>query len=273
MRIPIRLIVTTLLASIVGAYLLLMLGAFVVQRSIMYPAPRVAEVPQASRGTLIRLDGLDGRNVFAYHVPAHEQNPTLVVFHGNAEQLADQTSLAEDFAAAGLGTYAVEYPGYGLSSSSRTTEANVYADSEAALRHLEQKLGVPREKMVLFGWSLGTGVAIEMALRGFGARVVLLSAYTSMVELAATILPIVPTKWLILDRYDTLSKAPRIRQPTLLVHGSNDDVIPCAMSERVAARLPVARLSVVPHADHHNLLLVGGEELWQRIVRFAAARN
>lgn len=261
---------TTLLASVIGVYLLLMLAAFLLQRTMMYPAPRIAAVPETPEGTLIKLEGAHGRNVHAYYVPAREENPTVVVFHGNAEQLADLASLAIDFAADGLGSYAVEYPGYGLSSSSRTTEANLYADVQEALFYLERNLGVPRERMVLLGRSLGTGVAIEMASRGFGCRIILLSAYSSMAELAAIIAPIFPTQWLILDRYDTLSKAPQIRQPTLVIHGSNDSVVPCTMGQRVAERLPAANISVIANADHNDLLLVGGSDLWQRMVDFAA---
>lgn len=265
----VRLSVTTLLASIVGVYLLLTVAVFVAQRSMMYPAPSPAVEPNLPNGTHITFEGSEGRSVHAFHVPARGQNPTVVVFHGNAEQLADQGWLATALANRGLGTYAIEYPGYGLSSSGKTTEANVYADADAALGHLEQDLGIPRDKMVLFGRSLGTGVAVEMAKRGFGSRIILLSPYTSMVDLARGVAPILPVRWLVLDRYDTLSKVARIGLPTLVVHGDRDDVIPCAMSTRVAAAMPAATLVLVPGAGHNDLLDVGGPELWRRIVEFA----
>jgi pimeloyl-ACP methyl ester carboxylesterase len=268
----VRLTVTTLLASLVGVYLLLMLSAFVAQRPMMYPAPSPAVEPRSSNGRLITFAGPAGRSIHAFHVPARDNQATVIVFHGNAEQLADQGWLASELARTGLGSYAVEYPGYGLSSDGKTTEANVYADANAALVHLEQHLGVPRDKMVLFGRSLGTGVAVEMASRGFGSRIILLSPYTSMVDLARGVAPVLPVQWLVLDRYDTLAKAARFTLPTLLVHGERDNVIPCSNSKRVAAVMTAATLVLVPGAGHNDLLDVGGPELWQRIVEFADFR-
>lgn len=270
MRSRLRLAVTTLAASLVGIYLLLIAAAFAAQRSMMYPAPRGAESPQCTNGTLVTFTSPDQRSLHAYHVPARDQNPTVVIFHGNAEQLADQTALALEFTADGLGAFAIEYPGYGLSSKSKTTEANVYADAQLALEHLEKKLGVERKRMVLFGRSLGTGVAIEMARRGFGSRIILISAYTSMVELAERTAPFLPTRWLVLDRYDTLAKASEIHQPVLLIHGNRDNVVPAEMGKRVASRLPTAELHLLDGVGHNDIFAFGGDALMHKLTSFAA---
>jgi pimeloyl-ACP methyl ester carboxylesterase len=195
----------------------------------------------------------------------------VAVFHGNAEQLADQVPFAEEFADAGLGAYVIEYPGYGLSSDSSTTEANVYADAQAALRHLSTNLHVSRAELVLFGRSLGTGVAAEMARRGFGCRLILVSPYSSMVAMAARTTPFLPTAWLVQDRYDTLAKVGTIRQPTLVVHGAKDSLIPPEMGSAVAAQLPSGKLYLVPQAGHNDVLFVGGQDLWGELVAFARA--
>jgi pimeloyl-ACP methyl ester carboxylesterase len=246
------------LASIVAVYLVLMLLTLLTQRSVMYPAPRPADMPRTALGTLLVIEGSGHRRIHAFYVAARDSQPTVVIFHGNGEQLADQVPMAQDLADSGLGSYAIEYPGYGLSSSSRTTESNVYADAESALRHLEINLRVPRDQMVLFGRSLGTGVAAEMALRGYGSRIVMLSPYTSM-------------RWLVLDRYDTIAKVGKIQQITLVIHGAIDSVVPCDMGKQVAKRLPAGRVLVVAGADHNDLLDVGGSSLWQHIVEFASA--
>jgi uncharacterized protein len=255
--------------ALVGSYLGLVLLGFFAQRSLMYPAPKAASVPPSTRGRLIVLEGASPRRVHVYHVPAPPGSPTVAIFYGNAEQLVWQVSLAEEFADAGLGAYVVEYPGYGLSSDSRTTEENVYADAQAALRYLATNLDVAPGELVLFGRSLGTGVAAEMARRGFGCRLILVSPYSSMVAMAARTTPFLPTTWLVLDRYDTLAKAPAIRQPTFVVHGAADTLVPPGMARAVAQRLPLARFRPVPDAGHNDVLFVGGRELWGEVVAFA----
>jgi pimeloyl-ACP methyl ester carboxylesterase len=92
-----------------------------------------------------------------------------------------------------------------------------------------------------------------------------------MVALAAKTAPILPTRWLVLDRYDTLAKAPRIHQPTLVIHGASDPVVPCYMGQMIAARVGNAMMRLVSNADHNDVLAVGGAELWGNILAFAKA--
>lgn len=267
-----RSVALRLVKSGLRVYLLVLLVLVLGQRCMIYPKPSVMDLPASSRGQLVTIRHTDQRPVYAYHVKARDDAPTVVIFHGNAEQLADQVSLAEDFADVGLGVYAVEYPGYGPASAGTTTEQNVYADAEIALHYLESELHVARSRMVLFGRSLGTGVAVEMAVRGFGGRLILLSPYTSMWELAGETVTFIPARWLVLDRYDTLAKAGLIQQPSLIIHGAKDRVVPCDMGVRVSKRLRNSTLHVIPAADHNDLLDVGGPESWGSIIAFANTR-
>jgi fermentation-respiration switch protein FrsA (DUF1100 family) len=226
------------------------------ERAVMYPAPKARIAPDLPNGTLLRIPGGRGRTVHAFHVPAPDGAPTIAHFHGNGESLADQAALGEWFHARGLGFYAVEYPGYGLSSDANPSERAIYEDAEAALRHLRDALHVSDDRIVLEGQSLGTGVAVEMARRGYGARLVLISPYTSMVDMAKRLIPFLPVALLVNDRYDTQSKAPGIRIPTLIVHGSVDEVIPVEMGRRLSKIFPSASLREVPAAHHNDVWLV-----------------
>ncbi len=184
----------------------------------MYPAPFSAIEPRLEGASLERIAGPGGTTVYALYAKAPEKAPTLVHFHGNGEDLAGQAWLVHRLRMAGIGAYAVEYPGYGLAAGAPLGEEPIYDAAEAALEHLRTRLGVPRESIVLEGQSLGTGVATEMARRGLGARLVLLSPFTSMVDMAARVAPFLPTRWLVRDRYDTIHKAPALRMPALVVH-------------------------------------------------------
>ena len=126
------------------------------------------------------------------------------------------------------------------------------------------------DKLILEGQSLGTGIALEMARRGHGVRLILLSPYTSMVDMGKLTLPIFLGD-LIRDRYQNLEKAPGIEQPTLVMHGTDDEVIPVRMGQRVAEALPHAELHRIDGGHHNDLFVVSGRQILDAIQRFCTA--
>jgi pimeloyl-ACP methyl ester carboxylesterase len=247
-----------------GIYATLLVVAWLGQASLLYPAPRRPITPELEGATLERIPGPDGRTVYALHVPAPGDAPTLVHFHGNGEELADQVPLLRLLRAHGLGVFAVEYPGYGLARD----ELRQSADAEAAISRLRE-LGVPRERTVLLGLSLGSGVAAEMALRGHGARLILLAPFTSVSDMAARMLPVLPARWLVRDRFDTAAKAARIAVPSLVVHGDHDEVIPLEMGRRVSELLPRSRLVIIAGGGHTDLFAEHADRVVSEIVWFS----
>lgn len=231
------------------------------QRLFVFPAPHpVIPFPSEKLG-FHRLP--DGGPVVLYR-PGPAEAPTVVYFHGNGEQLADAVPLADAFGRSGLGFLAIEYPGYGFSPGS-PSEDGLYAAADAGLKWLRtQSSG----QVVLMGRSLGTGVASEMARRGHGERLVLVAAFTSIPDVAARSFPLLPVRWLVRDRFDTLSKAPSIQLPVLLVHGTADEVVPFDMGEKLARTFPHAELFVRPRA-HHNDVLEESNAGLERIIAFA----
>jgi alpha-beta hydrolase superfamily lysophospholipase len=257
------------MAALYGALVAL---AFFGQRRLLFPAPKVGDEPRMDDATLTRVTAPSGRTVYALHVPPKKLGAVTVVhFHGNAEELSAITPLAWAFRRAGLGFFAVEYPGYGLARDYAPSEEALYADAEAALWHLHNGLGVPTESVVLQGQSLGSGVAVEMAKRGHGARLVLISPYTSIPDMAAATLPILPARWLVKDRFDNLQKAPSLTLPVLIVHGSADEVIPFSMGERLSKAFPTATLYAAKGAHHNDLFVRDGRIIVDRIVEFSTA--
>jgi pimeloyl-ACP methyl ester carboxylesterase len=154
-----------------------------------------------------------------------------------------------------------EYRGYGLARTSGSPdEAGLYDDATAVLDELAHR-GIGPGRVALLGISLGTGVAVEMALRGRGSALILLSPYTSITAMARHVLPFVPVSLCCPDRFDTIAKAPRLRVPTLVVHGDADEVVPFAMGQEVAAAIPSATLRVVPGGHHNDLFESDGPSL------------
>lgn len=256
-----------LLVALVIAYVGLCVLVFLNQRQLIFPVPLGAREPSLPGTTLLRIPGPEGSTVYALHVPAPDGAPTVVHFHGNGEQLADQQWLAQRYQEAGLGFFAVEYPGYGLAAAGQgPSEKGIYAAAETALEYLHGPLGVPRERTVLQGQSLGSGVAVEMAKRGQGVRLVLLTPYTSLVEVGARIFPWLPARLLVRDPFDSAAKAPTLELPVLIVHGTRDEVIPVDMGQTLGTLFPNATVHIL-EGKHHNDVLDQPATL-QELMRF-----
>lgn len=227
----------------VAALLVLFLATGWGQTSIVFPAPAQGREP-AYPDQVVRSGGatflyFNGKTVVAY-------------FHGNAEDLADSIPMVSLLRTLGVGVLAVEYPGYGVAGG-RPSEQGAYAAGEAALQWLQSERGIERDRVVLLGQSLGSGVATELAKRGFGARLVLISPFTSAAEMGRRIFPLFPAAF-VRFRFDSLAKAPAISIPVLIIHGTEDEVVPFAMGQRLAGVFPQAQFVPIWGGMHNDLL-------------------
>lgn len=237
--------------------------------SLIYPAPQrdTTAVPDDVR--VLSLVASDGVPVHALACTgADAAAPVIVYFHGNGNVAGDALGLARYVTQHGPSMLLVEYRGYGASVEAGTpSEDGLYADAEAALAYLRRE-GIADQRVVLWGYSLGSGVAAEMAVRGHGARLVLQAPFTSIVAVGEARFPWAPVSWVLSDRFDTASKAARIALPTLIVHGEDDEIVPFEMGKTLATTIPGATLVPVPGMTHS-----GGKQFrWvlDRILAFAA---
>lgn len=247
-----RRIVTIVLGTLALGYVLLCGALFVWQRDVLFPAPeQLGEVWPGAR----RVDVPDG-TFFLFREVAGD-GPVVVHFHGNAEQVSNLSWLAEELARRGASLVAVEYPGYPGTKGGPSEDA-LLAASEAALQHLTTTLKVDRARLVLQGQSVGTGVAVELARRGWGRRLALLSPYTSLPDVGARAFPMFPVRLLMRDRFDSATRASGVKVPTLVVHGTKDQVIPWALGKELSAAIAGARFFSVDGADHNDLWIDDG---------------
>ena len=258
--------------ALLGALYLLGCAAFAAAyRKVLYPAP-TASSPMPPDATLVSTAAADGVPVFAWRfgrAPAKVGTSTPAIttvafFHGNGETMGDNVELARALVARGLSVLLVEYRGYGVAKAAGApTEDGLYADAAAAL----QALGAAPEDVVLMGFSLGTGVAVEMETRGLGRAMVLVAPYTSIPDVGAARVPLLPIRLLVRDRFDTASKAPRIQTPVLVIQGDADEVVPFDMGEVLAHTFPHGRLIAI-NGGHHTDLFARDDHLVDKIVSF-----
>jgi len=266
----------TLALVLVGVYAAVAIAAFIFQRRLMY-FPDVTRVPPSSYGLIgveeRVLDMPDGARLVGWYGRAAPGRPTVLYLHGNAGNLANRSERVRKYSARGLGIFMLSYRGYSGSTGRPTERANV-ADAKLAYEVL-RKDGIAPEDIILYGESLGSGVAVQVAAEKPVGGIVLDAPYTSIVDVAAEAYPFLPVRPFMVDRYDTLRYLRDVKAPLLVVHGEEDEVIPVAMGRAVyaAANGPkdIVTLPRAGHSDHH--LHGSTEEIFRWIEGLARHRD
>lgn len=249
------------------ALLTLYVAACSLARLAVFPAPKTFQTGKPASGELLEVKTPDGFVAHAYYWPAAPGKRTVAHFHGNAAVIHEGDERAGALRSRGLGVVLIEYRGYGISGGTSPSEEGLYTDAAAVLDALAAR-GVGPATMVLYGTSIGTGVASEMAKRGKGSALVLVTPFTSLPAVGARFAPFLPISLIVRDKFDTLSKASAIHLPTLVVHGTADEVVPYDMGVTVAKALN-GTLITVPGGGHNDLFDIDAS-LLGRICDFAA---
>src|SRR5690242_637706 len=237
-------------------------AAYFGNRLFMY-FPDPARIPPAAAGLVgvaeIELRAADGVTLIAWYAPAKEGAPTILYFHGNAANAANRADKIERIRQSGFGVFYLNNRGYG-GSGGRPTEAANVADARAAYDHLIAR-GVPAERIVAFGESLGSGQAVRLAAERRVAAIVLEAPLTSTVDVGRRVYFWLPLRWLVADRYDNERSIRAVRAPVLILHGERDQVIPVAMGRRIyqAANEP-KRIELFAEGGHNDLFDHGAWE-------------
>jgi fermentation-respiration switch protein FrsA (DUF1100 family) len=257
------------LIAIGAAYLALLVMLFLFQRRLVFPRgleragdPAESDAPEM-RAVAYRAS--DGLALTAWYAPARN-GPTVVYFHGNAGTLADRSFKARFLIDRGYGVLLTSYRGYG-GNPGAPTEEGLYCDARGALDYLAG-LGVPLAETVLYGESLGTGVAVQMALERKAAALILESPYSVLTDVAVHHYPWTPARWVMRDRFDSAAKIARLAMPVLVLHGERDRTIPIRFARRLFALAPEPKtFRSFPTGEHEGLYELGGGEAIDEFLR------
>jgi uncharacterized protein len=203
------------------------------QRSMMY-FPETVRTPPAQAGLpeaeAVTLTAADGERLVAWYVAPREDRPIVLYFHGNGGALRYRVGRFRTLIRDGIGLLGLEYRGYAGSSGS-PSEPGLIADGEAAYSFVAARY--PAKQIVLWGESLGTGVAVALAAEKSVGRVILEAPFTSAAEVAALRYWYLPVRLLMKDQYRSDERIEKITSPILILHGLHDHTIPYAMGERL----------------------------------------
>ncbi|MBT5898497.1 MAG: alpha/beta hydrolase [Rhodospirillaceae bacterium] len=233
------------------AYAALVAGCAMVQRSLMYFPD--ANLPAPSQGfEAVSYRTADGITLTSWYRPALKGFPTLVYFQGNGGNISHRLFKTRPLFEAGHGLLLVGYRGYGGNPGS-PSEDGLYHDARAALDYLAGQ-GLPGERLVLVGESLGSGVAVRMASEARFRAVILEAPYTSTVDVGQAAYFFLPVRLMMYDRFPSIDLIADIQAPLLLIHGVDDRIIPTRFGRRLfkAARQP-KEAHFIPDAGHNDL--------------------
>jgi uncharacterized protein len=250
-----------LIIALVAGYGVLLLLMFLLQRRLMY-FPDPVRRPPAQAGFAeaqeIRIESADGETLVAWYVPARPNKRLLLYFQGNAGGLDLRVERFRKLVAEGDGLLALCYRGYG-GSSGRPSEAGLIRDGMAAYEFARKQ--VPPERIVLFGESLGTAVAVALAAEREIGGLILDAPFSSAVEVGAAAYPFVPVRWAIRDTFRSDRRITRVSAPLFIRHGERDTIVPIRFGERLfaLAREP-KHFARFPQGGHSDLDDHGGME-------------
>lgn len=209
---------------------------FFAQRSFLFPIPQTVRTAPGTAGFpeveehLLATD--DGEKVIVWHVPAKPGHPVVLYFHGNGDFLAGFFSRFRDIIADGTGVFALSYRGY-AGSSGQPSEQGLLRDAAAAYAFTTARYGA--DKIVAWGFSLGTGVAVALAAEQPVGRLILEAPYTSLADIAASKFPVFPVRMVMKDPFRSDQRMARVTAPLLIMHGARDATIPIVFGERLFA--------------------------------------
>lgn len=251
-----------LAALAIVAYAAISLLAYLYAESVLFQPPRPSY--RGERVPFTRVPVGDGDSVAVQHLPHPGAELTILFSHGNAEDLGHGQDFLRALHAAGFTVLAYDYRGYGRSTARRPNEARAIEDAEAVYRYAVEELGIPPDRLILHGRSLGAGPTLELATRHPSAGVVLESAFTSTYRVI-TRAPLLP-----FDRFPNLLRVRSLEVPVLVIHGTRDRAIPVSHGRALfsAAREP-KRALWVEGAGHNDLVRVAGRAYIDEIVEFA----
>ncbi len=217
----------------------------------------------------------DGLKLNGWFIPGKTKSMTadnlftLLWFHGNAGNISHRLeNIKMLYDRVHINIFIFDYRQYGKSEG-KISEQGTYIDAGAALKYLQSRKDINHERIIIFGRSVGSAVAVDLAVKGKCCALILETPFTSMKDLAKSLYPFLPIGYILQTKYDSISKISDIKVPTLIMHGDKDELVPIEQGRKLyeSANEP-KKFYTIPGATHNDTYIVGGEEYFDVIRKF-----
>lgn len=267
--------VLTAFALLGAAYLALTAFAYFNQSNLLYlrniPSREITATPQdiGLRYEDLHIPTADNEQLHAWFVPAEPEDAVLLFFHGNAGNISHRLESIRIFHQIGLSVLIFDYRGYGRSTG-EPSEQGTYRDAEAAWDYLTRVRGIAPQRIVLFGRSLGGAIAAWLASRQTVRALILESTFTSAPELAGDVYFYLPARRLTRFRYATAEYLRAVHSPTLVVHSTDDEIIPYSHGRALYAAANEPKQFLALRGGHNDGFLLSGRTYTDGLAQFLA---
>ena len=261
-----------LLATLIIVYLLILLIIFFFQRKLLYhPSENnyLEENLLSHKVEKIKISSNNSINLESWYFLKNSNFKTLVFFHGNAGSLENRIHKLNRLSNLDINYLIFAYRGFS-GNKGIPTEKGIYEDANAVIYWLNSK-GITRDNIILYGESLGSAVAIEIAKNKNFAGIILESPFTSMEEIAKIYYPYIPVRLLLKDKYKTNEKILNVNSPILVMHGKKDQIVPFDMGKKIfnLAKNPKYNFFV----DYDDHMMEYNENLLNTLKKFIQSLN
>ena len=251
--------VVVILLFVIAAYGCLSLYAWLGSDGMMfYPHPS-----EYTNDGILKLKTKDGALISAFYLSDTQARFTLLLSHGNAEDIGDLREFLQALRSRGFSVMTYDYNGYGTSQG-KPTERDCYRDIDAAYAYLTDVVKVPPDRIIAFGRSLGAAAAIDLASRKPVAGLIAESAFTSAFRVMTRV------RILPFDKFDNLAKISRVYCPVLFIHGELDNTVPIWHGRKLYERANEPKhFYEIANAGHNDVAIKGSKQYFQQIIDFS----
>ncbi len=249
--------------SAIFLYIFFGLLLYLLQRRILFNKSGHPGTPVdcglfSTREVYITTD--DNVSLLSWFHQGDKKSPLLIYFHGNSFNIGDRAFRAKRYIDQNWSVLLVSWRGFG-GNKGNPTEANLYKDGEAVLKWVSKNTNLNRDQIIIYGESLGSGVAVELGIKYSFLSIVLEAPFTSISDIAKKRYKIYPSKLLVKDKFDNFSKIDKLKSPLLIISGKKDEIVPHHHSLKLLNKAKVIKKGVfIDEAIHNNLYDFGIEK-------------
>jgi fermentation-respiration switch protein FrsA (DUF1100 family) len=238
------------------------------KNSIYYPKRELGDNP-ASFNLLyeeVNLPLAGNFKLNAWYIPAEGAHWSVLFCHGNAGNISHRLDKIRLLHSLAMNVLIFDYNGYGKSTGSPSEKA-LYEDARVAYQYMTGQLKIPPERIILYGESLGTAVAVDLAARKKVGGLILEGAFTSAKEMAGQLFPYV-VPFFLASRFDSLAKISQVNAPILVIHSSQDEIVPIGMAEKLFSAAKTQKAFLRLKGGHNESFFIYQEIVRQKIAEF-----
>ncbi len=239
------------------------------KKGIYYPTKEIILTP-ADTGLKyedIFFQTEEGLSLNGWFIPSQNPRGTLLFCHGNAGNISYRVEIIQIFNKLNLNVFIFDYRGYGKSQG-RPSEEGLYRDVRAAYNYLLSREDIDKEKIVIYGKSIGANVAINLASKVEAAALIADGGFTSAYDMGRKLFPCLPIKWIIAVRYDAESDIKSVSIPKLIIHSRDDEIIPFKLGRKLFEAAPEPKEFYQMQGTHNEAIFIQREEYSSRIDSF-----